>query len=143
MAADYFLERERVGGHWGRGSIGSFLFLKENGRKGCLLGTPFRGWGWRTSQHALGRHSSSGPLVMLLSGCPPCTGLSGFLSFLCCYPDLEGTVSQDFPFTSWVEATWCWLNDQPDNTSLAVQRGKGSDLLVTSWKNVNGWTNSK
>lgn len=72
MAAGYFLERERerVGGHWGRGSIGSFMFLKENGRKGCLLGTLFRVWEWRTSQHALDRYvilwSFGGTAVWLL-----------------------------------------------------------------------------
>ena len=71
MAAGYFLERERVGGHWGRGSIGSFMFLKENGRKGCLLGTLFRGWNGELPSMLWIGMSSSGPLVLLLSGCFP------------------------------------------------------------------------
>lgn len=42
----------------------------------------------------------------------PSPGLSGLQSFLYCCPDLKGTDSQEFHFSSRVEATGCVLNDQ-------------------------------
>lgn len=62
---------------------------------------------------------SSGFLVMCCPAAFYSRDLSGLHPFLCYCLDLEGTDSQELLFSSWMEATWCVLTDQPDQSSLS------------------------
>lgn len=99
--------------------IGPFLFFDgewwRGGPLGLCLGSGDRELPCMLWEGML----SSGFLVMCCPAAFYSRDLSGLHPFLCYCLDLEGTDSQELLFSSCMEATWCVLTDQPDQSSLS------------------------